>query len=193
MPETLASLRDAGFIPAGFRWCRCAQPPANSYEPSWFNPDKTRIVDASIKGGFDFARIGLEEKWRAVSLRSALGRHFALGYRWPREKSQKRFKDAIRQQTGRSDGRSLEVIIQSVNRRVCGWGNYFRGGVRNVPERLDQWLRMRLRSILRHREKREGRGRGLDHQRYPNAYFDRAGLTFLTTVTHPDPPTPRRR
>ena len=55
------------------------------------HPEKTRIVDATVKGGFDF-----------------LGWHFERGYRWPREKSQERFKDAIRQQTGRSDGRSLE-------------------------------------------------------------------------------------
>ena len=140
------------------------------------HPDKTRIVDATVKGGFEF-----------------LGWHFERGYRWPREKSQERFKDAIRQQTGRSDGRSPGVIIQSVNRRVRGWGNYFRGGVRYVPIKLDQWLRMRLRSILRHREKREGRAKGRDHQRYPNAHFIRAGMTFLITVTHPDPPVPRKR
>ena len=140
------------------------------------HPEKTRIADAAVKGGFDF-----------------LGWHFERGYRWPREKSQERFKDAIRQQTGRNDGRSLETIIQSVNRRVRGWGNYFRGGVRNVPQRLDQWMRMRLRSILRHREKREGRAKGRDHQRYPSNYFIRAGLTFLITVTHPAPPAPRKR
>ena len=140
------------------------------------HPDKTRVVDATLKGGFEF-----------------LGWHFERGYRWPREKSQERFKDAIRRQTGRSDGRSLGVIIQSVNRRVRGWGNYFRGGVRYVPTKLDQWMRMRLRSILRHREKREGRAKGCDHQRYPNAYFIRAGLTFLISVTHPDPPTPRKK
>jgi hypothetical protein len=38
----------------------------------------------------------------------------------------------------------------------------------------------------------KGRAKGLDQQRYPNALFIRAGLTFLTTVTHPDPPAPRR-
>ena len=54
-------------------------------------------------------------------------------------------------------------------------------------------LSMRLRSILRHREKRKGRAKGCDHQRYPNAHFIRAGLTFLTTVTHPDPPAPPKR
>ena len=140
------------------------------------HPDKTKIVDATVKGGFDF-----------------LGWHFERGYRWPREKSQQRFKDAIRQQTGRHDGRNLREIIQHVNRRVRGWGNYFGGGVDNVSVKLDKWMRMRMRSILRHRDNREGRGRGLDHQRYPNDYFIRAGLTFLTTVTHPDPPAPRRR
>ena len=140
------------------------------------HPGKTRIVDAAVKGGFEF-----------------LGWHFERGYRWPREKSQARFKDAIRQQTGRSDGRSLEEIIRNVNRRVRGWGNYFRGGVRYVPIKLDQWMRMRLRSILRHREKRDGRAKGRDHQRYPNAYFIRAGMTFLITVTHPDPPVPRQK
>ena len=79
-----------------------------------------------------------------------------------------------------------------MNRRVRGWGNYFRGGVRTVSSRLEGWLRMRLRSILRHREKRKGRGQGPDHQRYPNAHFTRVGLIFLTTITHPDPPAPRR-
>ena len=64
----------------------------------------------------------------------------------------------------------MQTIIKRVNSITRGWGNYFRGGVRNVPERLDQWIRMRLRSILRKRDKRTGRGRGRDHNRYPNAW-----------------------
>ena len=51
---------------------------------------------------------------------------------------------------------------------------------------------MRVRSILRKRDNRKGRGRGLDHQRYPNAYLIRAGLTFLITVTHPGHPVPAK-
>jgi len=137
------------------------------------HPEKTRIVNASLHGGFDF-----------------LGWHFERGYRWPREKSQQRFKEAIRRQTRRKDGRCLKEIIQNVNLTVRGWGNYFRGGVRNVPESLDQWLRMRLRSILRRRAGRKGRGRGLDHHRYPNKYFVQEGLTFLVSVTHPGHPVP---
>jgi RNA-directed DNA polymerase len=140
------------------------------------HPEKTKVVDAREHGGFEF-----------------LGWHFERGYKWPRKKSQAKLKEAIRKQTRRQNGRSLEAIIVGVNRRVIGWGNYFRGGVRNVPERLDQWIRMRLRSILRRRDGRRGRGRGLDHQRYPNAYFAEAGLISLSTITHPQPPAPRKK
>jgi len=49
------------------------------------HPEKTRIVDASIKGGFDF-----------------LGYHFERNTRWPRNKSMKKLKDSIRQKTRRT-------------------------------------------------------------------------------------------
>jgi RNA-directed DNA polymerase len=140
------------------------------------HPEKTKVVDASVKGGFEF-----------------LGWHFERGYRWPREKSQQRLKDVIRQRTKRTNGRRFEEIINNVNRVIRGWGNYFQGGARTVPTALDKWIRMRLRSILRHRDGRRGRARGLDdHLRYSNKYFKRAGLTFLITVTHPDFPTPHK-
>lgn len=131
------------------------------------HPEKTGVVDATQRGGFEF-----------------LGWHFERGYKWPREKSQQKFKEAIRRRTLRSDGRSMEEIIQRVNRTVRGWGGYFQGGVRNVPERLEQWIRMRLRSILRKRDKRKGRGRGFDHNRYTNTYFAERGLISLLAITH---------
>ena len=46
------------------------------------HPTKTRIVDASQRGGFDF-----------------LGYHFERSLKWPREKSMVKFKEGIRQQT----------------------------------------------------------------------------------------------
>lgn len=126
------------------------------------HPEKTRIVDASVPGGFDF-----------------LGWHFERGLKWPREKSRDRMLDALREETPRNSGNSLLVIVERVNRRLRGWYGYFRGGVLNVYARMDQWLRMRLRSLLRHRSGRRGRGAGLDHQRYPNDYFARQGLISL--------------
>jgi len=131
------------------------------------HPEKTCIVDARERGGFEF-----------------LGWHFERGWKWPREKSQKKFREAIRAKTQRNNGKSMKAIIVEVNRTVRGWGNYFQGGVENVPQKLESWVRMRLRSVQRRRDKRKGRGRGRDHNRYPNAWFAERGLINLKDITH---------
>ena len=129
------------------------------------HPDKTCIVDATCKGGFDF-----------------LGYHFERGYRWPRDKSLAKLKTAIRAKTRRANGHSLDVIITNVNRILRGWFEYFKHSHWTTFDRLDRWIRMRLRSILRKRKKRRGRGRGADHQRWPNAFFAEHGLFSLVAA-----------
>lgn len=129
------------------------------------NEEKTRIVDATEQGGFDF-----------------LGYHFERGYRWPRKKSLKKLKDNIRSETRRCNGKSLGAIIQAINPILRGWMEYFKHSHGNTFPSLDGWIRMRLRSILRKRSGRRGRGAGRDHQRWPNAYFGKNGLLSLHTT-----------
>ena len=126
------------------------------------HPVKTRIVDATQQGGFDF-----------------LGYHFERGMKWPRQKSLGKFKDRIRAKTRRTQGQSLRVIITDVNRTLRGWFAYFKQSHRSTFRPLDAWVRMRLRSILRQRQGKPGRGRGSDHQRWPNALFVKHGLNPL--------------
>jgi hypothetical protein len=45
---------------------------------------------------------------------------------------------------------------------------------------VDRWVRQRLRGILRKRRKRQGRARGKDFNRWPNAFFAKQGLYALT-------------
>ena len=129
------------------------------------HPEKTRIVDATIRGGFDF-----------------LGYHFERGYRWPRAKSIKKLRDTIRGKTRRTNGHALTVIIAEVNKTLRGWLEYFKHSHKTTFRRQDSWVRMRLRSILRKRQHLRGRGRGADHQRWPNAYFAKHGLCSLATA-----------
>jgi RNA-directed DNA polymerase len=129
------------------------------------HPEKTRIVDAAQRGGFDF-----------------LGYHFERGYRWPRTKSLRKLKDSIRSKTRRKNGRSLCQIIADVNRTLIGWFGYFKHSHKTTFRPLDGWIRMRLRSILRKRQRKRGRGRGSDHQRWPNAYFAKRGLYSLVSA-----------
>lgn len=129
------------------------------------HPEKTRIVDATIRGGFDF-----------------LGYHFERGYRWPRAKSIKKLRNTIRGKTRRTNGLALTVIIADVNKTLRGWFEYFKHSHKTTFRRQDSWVRMRLRSILRKRQHLSGRGRGADHQRWPNAYFAKHGLCSLATA-----------
>ncbi len=68
---------------------------------------------------------------------------------------------------------SLKTIIEDVNRTLRGWFEYFKHSHRYTFSALDGWIRMRRRSILHKRLGLKGRGRGQDHQRWPNAFFAR--------------------
>lgn len=129
------------------------------------HPEKTRIVDTTQPGGFEF-----------------LGYRFELGQRWPRKKSLKKFKDTVRGKTKRNNGQSLEVIISNVNRATQGWFEYFKHSHRYTFEPLDRMIRVRLRSILRRRNGGKGRGRGHDHKRWTNNFFAEQGLYSLVTA-----------
>ena len=131
------------------------------------HPVKTRLVDASQAGGFDF-----------------LGYHFERGMKWPRKKSMDKLKDTIRSKTRRTDGRSLKAICEDLNRTLRGWFGYFQHSKANVFESVDGYTRGRLRSILRKRMAKSGRGRGSDHHRWPNAYFTTMGLFSLRQAHH---------
>ncbi|MGH9968869.1 MAG: group II intron reverse transcriptase/maturase [Pyrinomonadaceae bacterium] len=139
------------------------------------HPEKTRIVNATKHGGFDF-----------------LGYHFERGYRWPRRKSLKKLKDKIRVLTKRNSGQSLQVIISRVNPVTRGWFGYFKHSHYATFIPLDQWLRMRLRSILRKRAKRRGRARKRDNQLWPNAFFTTQGLFSLVAAHAVQRQTSRR-
>jgi RNA-directed DNA polymerase len=128
------------------------------------HPPKTKLVDAR-SDGFDF-----------------LGYHFLGKKHWPREKSQRKLKDTIRAKTKRTRGESLSRIIADVNRTLVGWFGYFQHSRPWIFHRLDSGIRGRLRSLLRKRAKRRGHGRGLDHQRWPNAFFAEQGLFSLANA-----------
>jgi RNA-directed DNA polymerase len=129
------------------------------------HPEKTRIVDARECGGFDF-----------------LGYHFERGKHWPKTASQQHFRRTIKAKTRRSNGDSLATIIATINPVIRGWYGYYKHGPRRTYDSLDGYVRMRLRSILRQRRGGTGPGRGLDHYRWPNAYFTAHGLFTMTAA-----------
>ena len=127
------------------------------------HPEKTRLVDASLPGGFDF-----------------LGYHFERGMKWPRQKSSQKLRDRLRPLTRRTSGQSLQAIIVRINPILRGWFVYFKYSKSPTFKSIDGWVRRRLRRILRKRRKRKGSGKGLnDHRRWTNAYFAAQGYYSL--------------
>lgn len=150
--------------------CRSAQDAARALEmvQQWttevgltLHPTKTRVIAANA-ASFDF-----------------LGYRFEDGTRRPRPQSLEKFKDTIRAETKRTSGTSLFTIIATLNPKLRGWFGYFQHSHKWTFEPLDGWIRMRLRSLLRRRMGRDGRGRGLDHHRWPNTFFADRGLYSL--------------
>jgi RNA-directed DNA polymerase len=128
------------------------------------HPDQTHLGDCRQPGqGFEF-----------------LGYRFEAGKRWVRDKSLQRFKSSIRERTRRTSGKSLQRLIADLNPLLRGWFGYFKQAHPFTFERLDRFIRRRLRAVLRKQSKRPGFGRcRADHQRWPNAYFAAAGLFAL--------------
>jgi RNA-directed DNA polymerase len=136
------------------------------------HPSKTKIVDMNQpKAELDF--LGYTFK------RTDKGRII----RFPRQKSMKRIREAIRQHTKRTTGICLTEIIRRINRVTKGWYNYFSESVSPQFDEIDKFTRRRLRAILLKRNKTPRFGTGSAHQRWPNEFFTKQGL-FSLKVAH---------
>jgi RNA-directed DNA polymerase len=133
------------------------------------HPEKTRIVDMSVAGGhFEFLGYRF---WR--SKRGKLSRQI-------RPKSLKKLRARLKPLTKRNNGHCMKAIVEKINPILRGWYGYFKQApAYALREEIDQWVRARLRSILRKRQRRKGRARGNDHHRWKNCYFDELGLLNL--------------
>lgn len=133
------------------------------------HPKKTKVVDATQRPGFQF-----------------LGYNFFEGKRYPRKPSVDKLREQIRKRTRRTRSDNLKTIIESLNKVLHGWFNYFKHSSSYAFETIDRWIRYRLRCILSKRRgqgRKRRRGRGFDHLRWPNDYF-RAQSLFILHEAH---------
>ena len=133
------------------------------------HPDKTHVGNCIEEGqGFEF-----------------LGYRFEAGRRWVRKKSLKAIKERIRARTRRTRGASLASIIADLNPMLRGWYGYFCHAHRWSFSPIDQFVRRRLRAVLRKQSKRPGQGHCYaDHRRWPNHFFADAGLFTMHEAWH---------
>ncbi len=132
------------------------------------HPEKTRMVDMREQGAhIDYLGYRFQRSRRGKLMRLV------------RPKSKQKLRASLRKPTRRNNAHSMETIIAKINPTMIGWYGYFQQAHPSVLSAMDGWVRMRLRSMLRKRQKRKGRGSGLDHKRWPNRYFEKLGLFSL--------------
>jgi len=130
------------------------------------------------------------EKTHTVDMREAGACFDFLGYRFKRTnrdrivrlvrpKSEQKLRDSIRRHTRRCNRDGMEKIVERINPILRGWFGYYKHAYKGQHQQLDRWIRMRLRSIYRKQHRKRGRGRGSDHQRWPNRHFAELGLFSL--------------
>lgn len=106
-----------------------------------------------------------------------LGFDFWKDYMILPEERAKKFKYKIRQLSRRQQGRSLVEMIRKLNEVIRGFGHYFRvGNVKSKFQRLDEWIRMRVRAYMRKKRSMES------NWRIPNRVLAQAGLVSMVDL-----------
>jgi len=99
------------------------------------NSTKTKIVNVNMEN-FEF--LGFKLKRRSGTLLIT-----------PKKKSIIKFKESIRRLTWRRQPITAIDMVRRLNWVIRGWGNYFRiGNVIKIFERLDCWIRTRVRTFI---------------------------------------------
>jgi RNA-directed DNA polymerase len=128
------------------------------------HPEKTRIVDMGAEdASFEF-----------------LGYRFEHNRCWPRKSSVLKLREAVREKTPRNSGFSMKDVVESLNRTLRGWFEYFKHSSEAALEDIDGFVRRRLRAILCKRNGIKPAHRGEQNVRWPNAYFRALGLFSLS-------------
>ena len=108
----------------------------------------TRFVEDKLKLEVNAAKSAVAQPWQ----RQFLGFRLTTGEQPKRgiaPKARARFKQRVRELTGRTRGRSLQQMIDDLAPYLTGWRGYF--GFCETPtvlERLDGWTRRRLRAVV---------------------------------------------
>ena len=146
------------------------------------------------------ASIGLELNEAKTSVKNAREEAFNfLGYTFemmrslkngapypgamPGAKAVKRLKENVRSWLAPGNLRPLAMVVTVLNRKLRGWGNYFRyGSVLRTRQKLDRFICDRVRQFLRRRSKCKTRGT----RRYPWGYvFGELGVLSLNALPRP--------
>lgn len=147
---------------AGHRFCRYADD-CNVYVRSRRAGERvmmwmTRFLEGTLRLQINEAKSAVDRPWN----RTFLGFSFTSSSETPKirlaAKSEKRFRERVRVITKRKRGVAISRVIEELNRLINGWLGYFRlAETPSTFERLEKWIRRRLRCFILKQWKRASR------------------------------------
>lgn len=151
----------------------------------------SRYVEKKLKLKVNVGKSAVDRPWKRSFLGYGFTFHKNPKIRVP-EKSVKRFRQNLKELFRRGRGCNLRRFIrETLNPVLRGWINYFRlSEVKGFAEKLDGWVRRRLRNILWRQWKR-GRTRykrlvkrGLSEERARKPAFNGRGAWWNSGASH---------
>jgi len=106
----------------------------------------TNFIEGDLKLKVNTDKSKVDRPWRC----KFLGYSFYLSKGKVRmrvhEKSIKKFKDKLKNLTGRSKIKNIKLTFEKIKESVVGWINYFKlADMKSLMKNIDEWLRRRIR------------------------------------------------
>jgi len=107
----------------------------------------TRFINCRLKLQVNETKSSVTRPWYSKYLGFRITRYMGHINVIIHQKSLKRFQDKIRMLTARKRGRSIWQIVRELNEYLRGWMGYYQMGIsRTLAEKLNKWIRRRLRA-----------------------------------------------
>lgn len=106
----------------------------------------TKFIERDLKLKVNTDKSKVDRPWRC----KFLGYSFYLSKGKVRmrvhEKAIKKFKDKLKNVTGRSKIKNIKLTFEKIKESVVGWINYFKlADMKSLMKNIDEWLRQRIR------------------------------------------------
>ncbi|WP_010632961.1 group II intron reverse transcriptase/maturase [Sporolactobacillus vineae] len=109
----------------------------------------TKFLEKDLKVTVNREKTCVGSPLRLNFLGFSLGASHNGAYARPSMKTKKRVKMTLKQMTKRNRGRSLDVLLGEIRSKMRGWLQYYgMGQLKSFIQRLDEWLRSRIRQYI---------------------------------------------
>ncbi|WP_040534222.1 group II intron reverse transcriptase/maturase [Schleiferilactobacillus shenzhenensis] len=109
----------------------------------------TKFLEGTLKVTVNQQKTSVGSPTRLTFLGFSLGASRGKASVRVSQKAKRRVKDSLRTVTKRNRGRSLDVLLTEIRKKMVGWLHYYGiGSMKTFIHQLDEWLHSRIRQYI---------------------------------------------